>query len=111
MRARTHSVNRTAPGFDPDKVISQIVELLFDARLSRAADSDHTDYRRNPDRDSQDRQNASHLVSEERHQGRPEKSRVVQRTSLPLRMPSIPTLGTRTMNPAHNSLQREINAP
>src|SRR6516164_9553003 len=106
MRARTHSVNRTAPGFDPDKVISQIVELLFDARLSRSADSDHTDYRRNPDRDSQDRQNASHLVSEERHQRRPEKSRVVQRTSFPVPTPTTLTSGTTTMNPAHNSLQR-----
>ncbi len=66
MRARTHAVPRTAPCFNPYKVIAQIIQLLLDPRLSRFADSHNANHRRDTDGDSQDSQNAAHLVSEQR---------------------------------------------
>src|SRR6266849_1834159 len=67
VRARAHAVDRTASGFNPDEIIPEIVELLLYTRLPRFADCDDADHRGNPDGDPQDRQNASHLVSEQRH--------------------------------------------
>jgi hypothetical protein len=52
VRARAYSVDRAATGFNPDEVVSEIVELLLDAGLPRFADRHYTDYRRDPDRDS-----------------------------------------------------------
>ena len=68
MRARAHSVDRPAPSFDPDEVVSEVVQLLLDSRLSRVPDCHDTDDRRNSDGNSQNRQDASHLVSEQRNQ-------------------------------------------
>jgi len=45
--------------------------------LPRFADGYHADYRRNPDGDPEDRQNASHLVPKQRHEGGAKESRVV----------------------------------
>ena len=77
MRARAHSVHRSASSFDPNEVVSEVVQLLLDSRLSRVANCHDTDDRRNPDGDSQNRQDASHLVSEQRNQGGSKKSSVV----------------------------------
>lgn len=49
------------------------IELLVDAGLFRFADGHNTDHRGNPDGDAQDGQNASHLIPEQSHQGRPEE--------------------------------------
>src|ERR1700682_2272293 len=53
--ACAHPVDRAASGFNPDEIVSEIVELLFDTGLSRFADGYDADYRRNPDGDPQDR--------------------------------------------------------
>jgi hypothetical protein len=66
VRARAHAVHRAASGFNPYKVIAQIIQLLLDARLSRFADSHNANHRCDPDGYPQDRQDAAHLVSEER---------------------------------------------
>jgi hypothetical protein len=78
MRARAHSVDRPAPSFDPDEVVSKVVQLLLDSRLSRVPDCYDTDDRRNPDGDSQNRQDASHLVSEQRNQCGSKERSVIQ---------------------------------
>jgi hypothetical protein len=43
--------------------------LLLNSRLASFADCHNTNHGSNPNRDSQNRQDASHLVSEQRHQG------------------------------------------
>ena len=62
------AVYRAAARFNPDKVIPEIVELLLDAGLPRFADGHNANDCRNPDSDAQHRQNAAHLVSEERNE-------------------------------------------
>jgi hypothetical protein len=51
--------------------------LLLDSRLSGFANGHDTDHSRNPDRDPKNRKDASHLVSEERHQCGSKESSVV----------------------------------
>ncbi len=77
MRAGADAVDRPAASFNPDEVVSQVVQLLLHARLSRFADSHDTDHSRNPDGDPQNSQNASHLVSEQRHQCGSKQSPVI----------------------------------
>jgi hypothetical protein len=64
MRPGTDAVHSPATGFNPDKIVSEIVQLLFYPYLARFANGDDTDYRRNPNSDSQNREEAAHLVSE-----------------------------------------------
>jgi len=40
------------PGFDPDEVVSQIVELLFDPRLASFTDGHNANHRGNADGDA-----------------------------------------------------------
>jgi hypothetical protein len=68
MGPRAHTVHRTPSGFNPDKIVSKI-SVAARLGLSGFADGDDTDNRRNPDRYSQDRQDASHLVPKQRHYG------------------------------------------
>src|SRR5262249_61077978 len=75
--AGTHAFHRAPAGFNPPEVAPQVVQLLPDPRLSRFADGNDTNDRRNPDGDSQDSQQAAHLVSRQRHNRRPQKSRVI----------------------------------
>jgi hypothetical protein len=70
MGPRAHAIHRATSGLDPHKIVPEIVQLLLDSGLSGFADGDDTDDRRNPDRYSQDRQDASHLVPQQRHYGR-----------------------------------------
>jgi hypothetical protein len=42
MRSRAYPVDRTPSRFNPDEVVPEIVELLFDAGLSRLADGNDT---------------------------------------------------------------------
>jgi hypothetical protein len=77
MRARADSIDRTAPSLNPDEVVSKVVQLLLDSRLTRFADSDDTDHSGYPDSDPQNSQDASHLVSEQRHQCGSKESSVV----------------------------------
>jgi hypothetical protein len=63
------SIDRTATGFNPYEVVSQIVQLLLDPRLSGFADGHNTDYRRDPDGDPKNREKATHLISEQGHNG------------------------------------------
>jgi len=67
MRARAHAVDRAAASLNPDEVVSKIIQLLLDSRLSGFANGHDTDYCCNPDGYPQNRQDASHLVSEQRH--------------------------------------------
>ena len=69
MRARAHTVDRAAASLNPDEVVSKIIQLLLDSRLSGFANGHHADHCRNPDGYPQNRQDASHLVSEQCHQG------------------------------------------
>jgi hypothetical protein len=69
MRARAHAVDRAATSLNPDEVVAKIIQLLLDSRLSRFANGHDADHCRNPDGYPQNRQDASHLVSEQRHQG------------------------------------------
>ena len=69
MRARAHAVDRAPASLNPDEVVPQIIQLLLDSRLSRFANGHDADHGGNPDGDPQNRQDASHLVSEQRHQG------------------------------------------
>ena len=78
MRACAHPIDRPAASFNPDEVISKIVQLLLDPRLSGFADGHNADDRRDPNSDPQDRENASHLVPEQCHNRRPEQCPVVQ---------------------------------
>jgi hypothetical protein len=70
MGPRAHAIHRATSGFDPHKIVPEIVQLLLDSGLAGFADGDDTDDRRNPDGYSQDRQDASHLVPQQRHYGR-----------------------------------------
>jgi hypothetical protein len=64
MGAGSHAVDRATTRFNPDEVVSKIVELLLDAGLSRFADGYYADDRGYSDGDPKDSQNASHLVPE-----------------------------------------------
>ena len=77
MRAGADAVDRPAASFNPDEVVTKVVQLLLDSRLSRFADCHDTDHSRNPDGDPQNSQEASHLVSEQRHQCGSKQSSVV----------------------------------
>src|SRR5262249_48203806 len=55
VSARTHAVYRTATCFDPDKIVTQVVQLLLDARLACFSDCDDTNHRGDPNRDAEDR--------------------------------------------------------
>ena len=77
MRAGADAVDRAAASFNPDEVVSKVVQLLLDSRLSGFADGHDTDHGRNPDGDPQDRQDAPHFISEQRHQCRSKESPVV----------------------------------
>ena len=67
MRASAHSIHRASARFYPDKIIPQVVQLLFDLGLSGFADRDDADNRRDPDGDAQDRQHASHFIPKQGH--------------------------------------------
>jgi hypothetical protein len=77
MRARAHSVHRATASFNPDEVVAKVVQLLLNSRLAGFAYSYDTDDRSNPDRDPQNRQDASHLVPEQRDQCGSKQSAVV----------------------------------
>ncbi len=70
MGPRAHAIHRTPSGLNPHKIVPEIVQLLLDSGLSGLADRDDTDDRCDPNRYSQDRQDASHLVPQQRHYGR-----------------------------------------
>jgi hypothetical protein len=59
-----HAIDRTTARLNPNKVIAQVVQLLLDPSLSGFTDGNNADYGRNPDTDPQDRENASHLISQ-----------------------------------------------
>jgi hypothetical protein len=77
------AVDGPATSFNPDEVVSQVVELLLNSRLTSLADSYDTDDSRNPDGDPQNRQDASHLISEQGNQSRSKESSVVHNSSFP----------------------------
>ena len=77
MRSGADAIDRPASGFNPDEIVSKVVEVLLDSGLPGIADCDDTDHGSNPDGDSQNRQDASHLVSEQRHKGRPKQGCVI----------------------------------
>src|ERR1700730_2994155 len=81
MRACPDAVDRPAASFNPDEVFSQVVQLLLVSLLSRVADGHDTDDSCNPDGDPQHSQDASHLVSELRHQCGSKQSSVVHRSN------------------------------
>src|SRR5260370_9682624 len=56
VRARAHAVHRAAPGFNPYKVIAQLIQVLLDSRLPRFANSDAT----NPSCDTHGDSQVSH---------------------------------------------------
>src|SRR5258708_4442066 len=78
VRPRSDSVNCPPSRLNPHKIVAQIIELLLDPRLPGFSDGDHADDRRDPDRYTQDRQHASHLVPKQRHQRRLQQCRVIQ---------------------------------
>jgi hypothetical protein len=67
MRASAHSIHRPPARFYPDKIIPQVVQLLFDLGLPSFAYRDDADNRRDPDGDAQDRKHASHFIPKQRH--------------------------------------------
>ncbi len=71
------AIDRPPTSLNPYKINPQIVQLQLDPRLPRFADSDDTNDRRDSDSYSQDRQDASHLVPKQRHQGGLKQSRVI----------------------------------
>jgi hypothetical protein len=77
----SNAVDRAAASFDPDEIIAQIVELLLDLPLAGLPDGDNADHRRNPDSDTQDRQQAAGLVAKERPQSRTQESPMVHGSS------------------------------
>ncbi len=48
-RTRPHAVPGTATGLDPNKVIAQALQLVFDLAAARIADGNHADKRSNAD--------------------------------------------------------------
>jgi len=66
-----HSVHGTAACLNPNEVVSQIVQLLLDARLARFTDGHNANHCGNADGDAKHSQQAAHLVSRQRHQRRP----------------------------------------
>src|SRR6266481_939102 len=82
VRAGADAVYRAASCLNPDKIIPEIVQLLLDAGLPRFPDSNDAYDCHNTYRDSQDSQNAAHLISEERNESGLEKSCVVHTISL-----------------------------
>jgi hypothetical protein len=67
MRARANAVDRPSTRFNPNEVVSKVIQLLLNSRLSCSADGHHTNYSRDPDRDSENCQDTPHLVSEQCH--------------------------------------------
>ncbi len=78
MCPSSDAIHRSSSRLNPHKVVAQIVQLLLDARLSCFSDRNNTNDRGDPDGNSQYRQDAAHLVSEQRHQGGSKERRVVQ---------------------------------
>jgi hypothetical protein len=62
MGAGAYTVDSPTACFNPDEVVSKIVELLLDAGLSCLADGYYTDDRSYSDGNPKDGKNASHLV-------------------------------------------------
>ena len=90
MRACANPVDRPAAGLNPNEVVTEIVQVLLDSRLSRFTDGHNTDHSRNPDGDPENRQDASHLVSEQRHQCRSKESCVVHKSDASLGDATVP---------------------
>jgi hypothetical protein len=67
VRASAHSIHGASARFYPNKIVAQVVQLLFDLRLPGFADCYDADNRRDPDGDAQDRQHASHFIPKQRH--------------------------------------------
>ena len=67
---------------DPFEGIAEVVRLLLGHALARLADSHDANDGSDSDRDSQDREQAPHLVSQERPDGRAQERDVVQRSPL-----------------------------
>ena len=69
MRSGADAVDRAPARFDPDEVVTEIVELLLDAGLSRFANGYDANHRGDPDGDAEDGEDASHLVAEQGNDG------------------------------------------
>src|SRR5271169_5935406 len=95
MRSSADAVDRPPPSFNPDEIVSQVVQLLLHPRLSGLADGHDADHRRNPDGDPQHRQHASHLVSKQRHQRRSKQRSVIHSSS------SSPLMRIQTIYPLY----------
>jgi hypothetical protein len=48
-RPHPHTVPGTAAGLNPDKIITQTLQLVFYLAAARVSDGNHTDERCNPD--------------------------------------------------------------
>jgi hypothetical protein len=77
VSAGADAIDRAASGFNPDEVVSQVVEVLLDSGLPGIADGHNTDDSGNPNGDTQNRQDASHLVAQQGHHRGPKQSSVV----------------------------------
>jgi hypothetical protein len=62
-----NTIHRASASLNPDKIVTKAVQLLLNSGLPGFADCHNTDNRRNPNGYSQDRQDAAHLVPEQRH--------------------------------------------
>jgi hypothetical protein len=65
VSAGADAIDRAASGFNPDEVVSQVVEVLLDSGLPGITDGHNTDDGGNSNSDTQNRQDASHLVPQQ----------------------------------------------
>src|ERR1700730_9184638 len=77
MSACSDAIDGSTPGLDPHEIVAEVIQLLFDSGLPGLTDRDDANDGGDPDRYSEDRQEASHLVPEKCHQGGPKQGRVV----------------------------------
>src|SRR4029077_3127905 len=113
MRARAHPVHRAAARFDPHEIIAEIVELPLHLGLARLADGDHANDRRDADRDAEDREQAAHLVREQRPERGPKQGSVTHMEP-PSRAGSsrlTPLSSPGRMCPSKRTLERALPTP
>src|SRR5258708_36636 len=82
MRPSANSVDGAAAFLDPDEIVAEVVQLLFDARLAGIADGDHADDGRDADRDAEHRQETSHLVAEQGPKSRADHAALIHTQNL-----------------------------
>jgi hypothetical protein len=81
VRPGPHPIDSAAASLNPNKIVSQIIELLFDARLPRLANRHYADHGGDSNGDAQHGQYAAHFVPEQRHDSGTQQSRAIHEST------------------------------